>query len=86
MLLHIKTKLYPFRHCICRRDGCDHGDMCLRNSDCGRDKWNRQGKCVIGMRPNKDGNFVFGDMILTADQIEEMYGISNWKKDKYVNI
>jgi len=34
------------KHCICRRDGCDHGDMCEKNSDCGRDQWNRRGKCV----------------------------------------
>ena len=56
--------------------------MCLKNSDCGRDKWNRQGKCVTVMRPNKDGDFVIGDMILTADQYKESYGVSNWKKDK----
>ena len=77
----IKTKLYPFRHCICRRDGCDHGDMCQKNSDCGRDKWNRQGKCVIRMRPD-NGGFVIGDMILTVGQYESMYGLSHWKKNK----
>ena len=42
----IKTKFYHFRHCICRRDGCDHGDMCEKSSDCGRDQWNRRGICV----------------------------------------
>ena len=50
----INTKSYHFRHCVCRRKGCDHGDICETNSDCGRDKWNRKGKCVITKYKNKD--------------------------------
>ena len=50
----INTKSYHFRHCVCRRKGCDHGDICETNSDCGRDKWNRKGKCVITKYSNKD--------------------------------
>ena len=88
----IKAKLYNFRHCVCRRNmlgystlsadnlSCDPGDICEKNSDCGRDKWNRKGKCVITKRPNEDGNFEFGDIKMSGSHYKNKHG--NWKKHK----
>ena len=56
--------------------------MCQKNSDCGRDKWNRQGKCVTGMRPSKDGSFLVGDIVMSDREYYELIGVSHWKKDK----
>ena len=76
----IITKSYHFRHCVCRRKGCDHGDICQKNSDCGRDKWNRKGKCVITKRPNRYGNFEFGGIKMSGSHYKKKHG--NWRKHK----
>ena len=60
---------------------CDPGDICEKNSDCGRDKWNRKGKCVITKRPNKNGDFVFGDIVMSGSHYRAKHG--QWRKHKY---
>ena len=62
---------------------CDPGDICEKNSDCGRDKWNRKGKCVITKRPNRYGNFEFGGIKMSGSHYKKKHG--NWRKHKYVN-
>ena len=77
----LKTKSYHhFRRCVCRRKGCDHGDICETNRDCGLDKWNRKGKCVITKRPNKEGNFEFGDIVMSGSNYRNKHG--NWLQHK----
>ena len=87
----INTKSYHFRHCVCRRNrvgsgsppdfpSCDQGDICEKNSDCGRDKWNRKGKCVITKRPNRYGNFEFGGIKMSGSHYKKKHG--NWRKHK----
>jgi hypothetical protein len=56
--------------------------MCQKNSDCGRDKWNRRGKCVINKYPNKEGDFLMGDIMMSESQYHKRIGVSHWNKDK----
>ena len=80
LLILIEKKKSHFRHCVCRRDGCDHGDICQKNSDCGRDKWNRKGKCV-GDFPNKNSFLeLFGDINGHGNEYAKKHG--PWRKHK----
>ena len=76
----IETQFYHFRHCVCRTTRCDRGDICQKNSDCGRDKWNRKGKCVTTKRPNRYGNFEFGGIKMSGSHYKKKHG--NWRKHK----
>ena len=78
----IETQFYHFRHCVCRRIRCEHGDICQKHSDCGRDKWNRRGKCVITKYPKNGGFLVQGDMMFTIEDYQKRIGVSHWKKNK----
>ena len=75
----IKTKFYHFRHCICRRDGCDHGDICQKDSDCGKDQWNRRGKCVSDYI-YKNGIVSYKDGKMGGSEYDKKYG--PWKNHK----
>ena len=79
LLIIIETKFDYFRHCICRRDGCDHGDICKNNADCGRDKWGRRGKCVPDNHW-RDGKVSYGNKMMKGSKYDKKYG--PWKTHK----
>ena len=76
----LKTNSYHFRRCVCRRKVCNHDDICETNSDCGRDKCNRKGKCVTTKTPNKDGDFVFGDIVMSGSHYRKKHG--QWRNHR----
>ena len=80
MYFLLNTNSYHFRRCVCRRKVCNHDDICETNSDCGRDKWNRKGKCVTTKTPNKDGDFVFGDIVMSGSHYRKKHG--QWRNHR----